>query len=113
MILDFRQDKRMIRLIEKRVNGFDQFGLRPPVSLKREPSVRVTCRFQVGEHIGAPEAIDRLLRIAGVVESMFGVAEDLLENLVLRRISVLKFVSQHGAITCCPRPGQPYPASAV
>ena len=86
-------------LIKERVHHLDQRRVRTPVDSKRVPVCRALPGPEVGKDVGAPEAVDRLLRVADQEHGGRASPIDVAEDLVLQRIRVLKLVDQGGRIT--------------
>jgi hypothetical protein len=72
--------------------------------------LRVTSRVKVGEDVGSPEAVDRLLRIAHEEHRKARPAIDAIEDGVLHRIGILEFVDERGAVTRSQRSHELFPA---
>ncbi len=80
-----------------------------PVRVKRLSSA-TSSRFLIGEDIGPPEAVDRLLRIADQKKREVRVGVNLSEDIVLDRVGILKFVDE-GCPVFFPEVGGERPAA--
>ena len=77
----------------------DQARVGAVVDVERVRGLPARARgLQVREHVGAAEAVDRLLRIADQEQAAPGARVQALEDLVLHRVGVLELVDQRGRV---------------
>src|SRR4051794_12865489 len=98
MCIDLLEQK-CARTAEQGIDAIQQPLRRPPVAMQRFAPRRFLKGAQIGEDVGAPEAVDRLLRITYEKERYGPVAENAAEDEILRRICILKFIDERGAVT--------------
>ncbi len=61
---DFIEDKRLVHRTKEDIDSLDETFLRTPVLFQGKALIHLPGGFQVSENVRAPEAVDRLLRIA-------------------------------------------------
>ena len=90
--------KRLVVAREERVKASEQSFVRAPVGLQRVLARGGLGGVEVSKNVRAPESVDCLLGIADEKQPVPAVAEEALENRVLQRVGVLKFVDQRRAV---------------
>ncbi len=91
---------------EERIHGIDQRRCGAPVGAQHPGLAGGIAGVQVGLQIGAAKAVDGLLRIADKKQGHAFVGKDPLENGVLQRVRILKFVDQRDRKTVAQRLGK-------
>ena len=96
-IVDAFQDKRAVFAAEQCADTVDQLGVAAVVGGEGVMVPRVFGGLEVGIDVGAAEAVNRLFGVADEEQRVALRDKDFLENFVLQRVGVLKFVNQGDA----------------
>ena len=95
---DLGIEKRRWVARKEGVDGLHEPCIGTPVGPERTQRASPGARLEIGEHVGAAETIDGLLRIADVIDRQIRSPIDLVEDLKLQGIGVLKLIDQRRAV---------------
>ena len=93
LVVDFRQPERLFAG-KQAADAFDQAAVAAAVGTERVAGAGIIGGLQIGKDVGAAKAVNRLLGIAHQKQRRAGLGKRALENAVLQRVGVLKFVDQ-------------------
>ena len=91
---DLFKKKRISVAAKQGIDRADQLRVGAPVGSQEMPLFHLPDGLEIGEDIGAAEAVDGLLGIADEKKGRVGMAEYFFKNRILHRVRVLKFIDK-------------------